>query len=49
MAGWVIGRQSLLKSEMGIGQRRNHNVIAFDRNPDLLIGAQTCCMGDNCG
>jgi hypothetical protein len=45
MASRIIDRQSFLETEMDIGHGRNHDLIAFDRNPDPLIDAQMRSAG----
>jgi len=42
----IEARQSLLQRQMGIGERPDHDLTAFDRNANALIGMQMRFAGD---
>jgi hypothetical protein len=49
VAFWIETRQSLLQRQMHIGDRPDHNLTAFDRNANALVGMQMRFAGDGRG
>jgi hypothetical protein len=46
---WIEASQSLFQRQMGIGDRPDHHLTAFDRNANALMGMQMRFAGDGRG